>query len=69
MWTIWRFATREVAREGRALLPKERLVGGDGVFALDEADVARTTFQYVGAYKLLITVFCFAPWVALKLMS
>ena len=39
------------------------------IFALDEADVARIAFQYVGAYKLLITVFCFAPWLALKLMS
>ena len=39
------------------------------IFALEEADIARTTFQYVGAYKLLITVFCFAPWLALKLMS
>jgi len=28
-----------------------------------------TTFKYVGAYKLLLTVFCFAPWLALKLMA
>ena len=39
------------------------------MFGIDEADVARIAFQYVGAYKLLITVFCFAPWVALKLMA
>ena len=39
------------------------------IFALDESDIARTTFQYIGAYKLFITVFCFAPWLALQLMS
>lgn len=39
------------------------------IFDIGEADVARVSFQYVGAYKLLITVFCFAPWLALKLMS
>ena len=39
------------------------------MFGIDEATVARMSFQYVAAYKLLITVFCFAPWVALKLMS
>ena len=39
------------------------------VFGIDEADVARITMQYIGAYKLLITVFCFGPWLALKLMS
>ena len=39
------------------------------VFGISEDDVARTTFKYVGAYKLLIIVFCFAPWLALKLMA
>lgn len=39
------------------------------IFGLSEDDVARISFQYVGAYKLLLTVFCFVPWVALKLMS
>lgn len=38
-------------------------------FGITEDDVARTTFKYVGAFKLLITVFCFAPWLALKLMA
>ena len=39
------------------------------IFGIEEAEVASTTFKYVGAYKLLITVFCFAPWLALKLMA
>jgi len=39
------------------------------IFGISEEEVAKTTFKYVGAYKLLITVFCFAPWVALKLMT
>jgi len=39
------------------------------IFRISEEDVARITFQYVGAYKLAITVFCFAPWLALKLMA
>jgi hypothetical protein len=39
------------------------------IFRIGEEDVARITFQYVGAYKLAITVFCFAPWLALKIMA
>jgi len=39
------------------------------IFKISEEDVARVSFQYVGAYKLIITVFCFVPWVALKVMS
>jgi len=39
------------------------------IFAISEDEVARITFLYVGAYKLAITVFCFVPWLALKLMS
>lgn len=38
-------------------------------FGIGEDEVAKTTFRYIGAYKLLITVFCFAPWLALKLMA
>lgn len=38
------------------------------IFGISEADVAKTTFRYIGYFKLLITVFCFAPWLALKLM-
>jgi len=39
------------------------------IFAISEEDVARLSFQYVGIYKLAITVLCFAPYVALKIMS
>lgn len=39
------------------------------IFRISEADVAREAFRYVGFYKLAITVFCFAPWLALKLMA
>jgi hypothetical protein len=37
------------------------------LFRISEEQVAKTTFNYIAAYKLLITVFCFAPWLALKL--
>jgi hypothetical protein len=39
------------------------------IFGISEADVAKETFHYVGSYKLAITVLCFAPWLALKLMA
>ena len=39
------------------------------IFGISREDVARYSFQYVGAFKLLITVFCFAPWLALKIMA
>ena len=39
------------------------------VFGVSTEDAARVSISYIGAYKLLITVFCFAPWLALKLMS
>lgn len=39
------------------------------IFHIAEEEVGKTTFKYVGAFKLLITVFCFAPWLALKLMG
>jgi hypothetical protein len=39
------------------------------IFRISEADVAKETFRYVGFYKLAITVFCFAPWLSLKLMA
>ncbi len=39
------------------------------VFSISEEDVSRVSFQYVGAYKLAITVLCFTPYVALKIMS
>lgn len=40
-----------------------------GIFQISEEEVALVTFQYLGAYKLAITVLCFAPWLALKLMA
>jgi len=40
-----------------------------GIFAISEEDVARVSFQYVGHYKLAITVLCFVPYVALKIMT
>ncbi len=39
------------------------------IFAISEEEVARLSFQYVGIYKLAITVLCFTPYVALKIMS
>jgi hypothetical protein len=39
------------------------------MFGISEDEVAKMTFKYVGAYKLLIAVFCFAPWLTLKLMA
>ena len=39
------------------------------IFSISQKDVARVSFQYVGAYKLAITMLCFVPWVALKIMS
>ena len=39
------------------------------IFLISEEDVSRMSFQYVGAYKLAITVLCFVPYVALKIMS
>jgi len=39
------------------------------LFDINEEEVAKTSFKYVGAYKLLIIVFCFAPWLALRLMA
>jgi hypothetical protein len=39
------------------------------MFSISEEDVARVSFQYVAAYKLAITLLCFVPYVALKIMS
>ncbi len=38
------------------------------MFAISEEDFSRVSFQYVAAYKLAITVLCFTPYVALKIM-
>ena len=39
------------------------------IFAISVEDVSRVSFQYVAAYKLAITVLCFVPYIALKVMS
>ena len=39
------------------------------MFGISEEKVASASFKWVAAYKLLITIFCFAPWLALKLMA
>lgn len=39
------------------------------MFSISEEEVAIVGFQYVGAYKLAITLLCFVPYVALKIMS
>jgi len=39
------------------------------LFGISEEEVVKTSFKYVAAYKLLIIVFCFAPWLALTLMA
>ena len=38
------------------------------VFRIDDAEFARVSFRYIAAYKLVITVFCFVPWVALNFL-
>ena len=38
------------------------------LFGISEEQVAKSSFNYIATYKLLIIVFCFAPWLALKLM-
>jgi len=39
------------------------------IFAISEAEAGRLSMQYVGLYKLATTVLCFAPYLALKIMS
>jgi hypothetical protein len=39
------------------------------LFSLTEEQVSLASFQYLGHYKLATTVLCFAPYVALKIMS
>jgi hypothetical protein len=39
------------------------------IFSIDEDDVSRISFQYVGAFKLLLTLLFFVPYVALKIMA
>ena len=39
------------------------------MFGLDEDTVNRSIQAYVGNFKLLMTIFCFAPWIALVIMT
>ena len=39
------------------------------MFGVSEDVVAKATLNYISAFKLVIAVFCFAPWIALKLMA
>lgn len=39
------------------------------MFAVSEEEVRLVTFQYIAWYKLAITVLCFVPYVALKVMQ
>ena len=75
-WTTF-FGWLTVVNIGIYLLTLVALMGMRGwvhkmnakMFGIGEEEVASTSFKYVGAYKLLITIFCFAPWLALKLMA
>ena len=39
------------------------------IFGVSEEVVAKATLRYVATYKLLLAVFCLAPWLALTLMQ
>lgn len=39
------------------------------LFGLDEAEVMRSTQQYLATYKLLIIVFNFTPWIAILIIK
>lgn len=39
------------------------------IFGLDEAAVIKSTQSYLATYKLLITVFFFAPWIAVLIIK
>lgn len=38
------------------------------LFGISEVEIMRESFRYVAHYKLLITIFCFAPYLSLKIM-
>lgn len=38
-------------------------------FGVSEETALRTTYQWIGAYKLAIVLFALAPWLALTLMA
>ena len=39
------------------------------LFGISEQDFAPIAMQYLGHYKLAITILCFVPWVALKIIA
>ena len=39
------------------------------LFGLDEETVIKSTQKYLATYKLLITVFNFAPWIAVLIIK
>ncbi len=39
------------------------------IFGVSEEVVAKAMLRYVANYKLLLTIFCFSPWLALTLMQ
>ena len=39
------------------------------LFGLDEAAVLQSAQRYLGTYKILITVFNFAPWIAILIIK
>jgi hypothetical protein len=39
------------------------------IFGLDEETVSKTIHIYLAAYKLLITVFNFVPWIAILIIT
>lgn len=38
-------------------------------FALDEQTILKSIYGYLAAYKLIITVFNFTPWIALLIIN
>ncbi len=39
------------------------------LFGLNEEDILRAYFQYMGQFKIVVVVFFLAPYVALKIMD
>lgn len=39
------------------------------MFGLGEDTIRKSIYTYIAAYKLLITVFNFAPWVAIQIIK
>lgn len=39
------------------------------MFGLEQQDLGRAYFQYLGQYKIAIFMFNFAPWLALRIIA